>query len=202
MHSATTPFTLRPWKQGNRHERRSGWRGTSAEFGDITVTCPLPRNQPGIVISEVSGGSIPTASFESRGIHTDAAVLPTLNRATLRLGDALVHMTRNRWALTHRGRALHLKYGGDKYRLWAVNRRACVLSRAADDEDSGVTVTVKGSGRGKKRQMAVNVAGRAVAADIVLATLFAGIDRSTLTRRGTVRAAVSRTVGIYAESQY
>jgi hypothetical protein len=202
MHTTTAPFAMHAWKEGNRHERRSGWQGTSPEFGDIKVTCPLPRNNPEVVISEVRGGLVPTATFESRGIHTQAVILPTLNRATLRVGDAMVYMTRNRWGVTHRGRSLHLKYGGDRYRLWAINGREFVLSREADDEDPGVTLTVKQSGHGKRRQLSVSVRGRAVAADISLATLFAGVDRATLTRRGAVRAAFSRVFGLYAESQY
>jgi hypothetical protein len=162
----------------------------------------LNRARPEVVVAEVRGGSIPTATFESRGIHTEVLSRPTLNRITLRLGDAMVHTSRNRLALTHRGRALHMRYGGDRYRLWAVDRRRYVLMRQPDSEDPGVRITMTQSGRGRRRQIALTAAGRAVAADIALATLFTGVDRSVLTRRGTVRAFISRAFGLYAESQY
>ncbi|EHM27799.1 MULTISPECIES: hypothetical protein [Streptomyces] len=47
----------------------------------------------------------------------------------------------------------------------------------------------------------VRTAGRAVAADIVLVTLFAGVDRAPLTRSGAVRAALGRSTRLFAESQ-
>jgi hypothetical protein len=202
MHSAVTPFLLHHWKEGARREQLTGWRGTSPEFDDIKVTSPLNRTRSEVVVAEVRGGSIPTATFESRGIHTEVLTRPTLNRITLRLGDAMVHTSRNRFALTHRGRALHMRYGGDRYRLWAVNRRRYVLMRQPDSEDPGVRITMTQSGRGRRRQITLTAAGRAVAADIALATLFTGVDRSVLTRRGTVRAFISRAFGLYAESQY
>ncbi|MGX1505760.1 UNVERIFIED_CONTAM: hypothetical protein RKD43_004385 [Streptomyces graminofaciens] len=202
MHSAATPFVLHHWKEGGRREQRSGWRGTSPEFGDIKVTSPLNPSSSESVVAEVRGGSIPTATFESRGIHAEVLTRPTLNRMTLRLGDATVHTSRNRWAPTHRGRALHMRHGGDRYRLWAVNRRRYVLTRLPDSEDPGTRITVARSGRGRRRQITVTVTGRAVAADITLAALFTGVDRSVLTRRGTVRAFISRAFGLFAQTQY
>jgi hypothetical protein len=71
MHSAVTPFLLHHWKEGARREQLTGWRGTSPEFGDIKVTSPLNRTRSEVVVAEVRGGSIPTATFESRGIHTE-----------------------------------------------------------------------------------------------------------------------------------
>ncbi|MER6774444.1 hypothetical protein ACFVG1_19025 [Streptomyces bacillaris] len=203
MHSTTAPFTLESWKEGRTHERRAGFRGTVPGFGDIVLTAPLPRKTtPGSIVSEVRGPSIPTATFETRGVHTEAADLPTLNRSTLRVGDALVRLERNRFGVTHRARALHFRYGGDRYRLWAVNRKQFVLVREADDEDPGVSLTAKQSGIGTGRRLTVRTTGRAVAADIALVTLFAGVDRAPLTRGGAVRSALGRSTRLFAESQY
>lgn len=202
MHTTTAPFALHVWSEGQKYERRTGWQGTSQEFGEITVIHPHRGNAGHGLTSEVRGSLIPSASFSSRGFHAQVMSLPSLNGATLRLGDAMVYLTRNRWGLTHRGRSLHLKYGGDKYRLTAVNRKEYTLTRLPDPEDPGVTVRVKTSGIGKGKRLAVSVAGRAVGADIALAALFVGVDRATLTRRGAVRAAFSRAFGFYAESQY
>lgn len=152
--------------------------------------------------SDVRGSRVPSAAFSSRGFHAQVMTLPSLNCATLRLGDAVVYMTRNRWALTHRGRSPHLKYGGDRYRLTAVKRKEYTRTRAPDAEDPGVTIRVKQSGIGKSRRLTVSVAGRALGADITLAALFGGVDRATLTRRGAVRAGIARAFGFYAESQY
>lgn len=199
--ASTAPFTLAFWKEGRTHEQRAGYRGTAAEFGEIVLTAPLPRKYtPDRVVSEVRGPSVPTAVFETRGIHTEAADLPTLNRSVLRVGDAMVHLRRNRFGLTRRARALHFRYGGDHYRLRAVNRKQFVLVRLADDEDPGVSLTAKLSGIGG-RKLVVRTAGRAVAADIVLVTLFAGVDRAPLTRSGAVRAALGRSTRLFAESQ-
>ncbi|MBT2899039.1 hypothetical protein [Streptomyces sp. McG3] len=203
MHNTSTaPFTLAFWKEGRTHEQRAGYRGTAAEFGEIVLTAPLPRKYtPDRVVSEVRGPSVPTAVFETRGIHTEAAGLPTLNRSVLRVGDALVHLRRNRFGPTRRARALHFRYGGDHYRLRAVNRKQFVLTRRADDEDPGVSLTAKQSGLGGGRKLVVRATGRAVAADIVLVTLFAGVDRAPLTRSGAVRAALGRSTRLFAESQ-
>ncbi|MFE2555580.1 hypothetical protein ACFXGT_06010 [Streptomyces sp. NPDC059352] len=198
MHTTVTPFTLHPWREGKGYERRAGWRGASVEFGEITVEAPLRRTVPEVVMSELRGGLIPPASYETRGVHTEVIRLPTLNRATLRVGDAHVYVSRNRFGATARQRGLNLRYGGDRYRLWAVNRRSWVLAREADAEDPGVTVSV----RGKRRQLDVAVAGRAGAADLSLALIFAGVDRAALTRGGAVRAGFSRVTQLWAESQY
>ncbi|MFF1507075.1 hypothetical protein [Streptomyces sp. NPDC058326] len=197
MHSTVTPFALRPWREGKGYERRAGWRGASAEFGEITVEAPLRQTTPEVVISELRGGLVPGASYEARGIHTDLLRLPSLNRATLRVGDAVVHMTRNRFGATARQRGLSMRYGGDRYRLWAVNRRSWVLVREADAEDPGVTVSVSG----KRRRLDVTVKGRAGAADLSLALIFAGVDRAALTRGGAVRAGLSRVTELWAEAQ-
>lgn len=202
MHTTVTPFTLRRWREGKGYERKAGWRGASAEFGEITVEAPLRQTVQGLVVSELRGGLIPPASYETRGIHTDTIRLPTLNRATLRVGDALVSLTRNRIGATARQRALQLRYGGDHYRLWARDRRSWVMERAADAEDPGVTVSVRGAGRGSRRRFDVTVTGRAAAADLSLALIFAGVDRAALTRGGAVRAGLSRVSQLWAESQY
>ncbi|KQX49554.1 MULTISPECIES: hypothetical protein [unclassified Streptomyces] len=202
MHTAVSPFVLQPWQEGGRHDRRSGWRGVSREFGEITLTCPLPRTAPETVVSEARGGLIPVATFEARGMHTDGIRLPTLNRSTLRVGDRIVSVRRNRWGATAAQRALTLRYAGDHYRLAALDKRAYVLTREPDDEDPGLTVTVRASGRGRKRQLAVHVGGRAEGGDLALALVFAGVDRSALTRVGAVRAGVSRVTDLWADSQY
>ncbi|MGW6289795.1 hypothetical protein [Streptomyces sp. NPDC055107] len=82
-----------------------------------------------------------------------------------------------------------------------MNRKRFVLTRRADDEDPGASLTAKLSGLGGGRRPAVRATGRAVAADIVLVTLFAGVDRAPLTRSGAVRAALGRSTRLLAESQ-
>ncbi|MER5736128.1 MULTISPECIES: hypothetical protein [unclassified Streptomyces] len=199
MHTTVTPFTLRPWREGKGYGRRSGWRGTSAEFGEVTVEAPLRQTVPETIVSELRGGLLPEASYETRGVHTDLIRLPTLNRATLRLGGALVRMERNRFGVTARQRGLRLRYGGDDYRLWARGGRSWTLARRADAEDAGVRVTVRGAGRLGGRRLEVTVTGRALAADLALALVFAGVDRAALTRGGSVRAAFSRVTRLWAE---
>ncbi|MFI8963345.1 hypothetical protein ACIGO8_14675 [Streptomyces sp. NPDC053493] len=200
MHTTVTPFVLHAWKEGRRPAVRSGWRGVSPEFGEITLTCPLTRTAHQAVVSEARGGLIPTATFESRGIHAENLRLPTLNRATLRVGDRLVRMTRNRWGATLEQRAVMLGHAGDRYRLAAVDGRGYVLTRAADDEDPGVTVRVRESGRGAGRHLSVHVTGRAEGGDMALALIFAGVDRSALTRVGAVRSGVRRAVELWADA--
>ncbi|MFD8015067.1 hypothetical protein [Streptomyces sp. NPDC058955] len=203
MHTDVTPFELHRWKEGGRYDHRAGFRGVSPEFGEIVLTAPLPRsNQEAAVVSELRGGLLPTASFEARGIHTDVVKLPTLNRSTLRVGDRVVPMSRNRAGFTLDQRALHLRFAGDDYRLSALDKTGYVLSRLPDDEDPGVTVTVRETGRGKKHRLTVRVAGRAEGGDLSLALIFAGVDRSALTRLGAVKAGVSRVTHLFAESQY
>ncbi|MFD4175689.1 hypothetical protein [Streptomyces anulatus] len=107
----------------------------------------------------------------------------------------------DRFGLTRRARALHFRHGGDHYLLRAVNRKQFVLVRRADDEDPGVSLTAKLSGIGGGKRLVVRAVGRAVAADIVLVTLFAGVDRAPLTRSGAVRAALGRSTRLFAESQ-
>ncbi|MEV6330314.1 hypothetical protein [Streptomyces sp. NPDC051909] len=203
MHTTVTPFTLAPWKEGRRPDVRSGWRGTSPEFGEIVLTCPLPRVVPESVVSEARGGLLPVTTFESRGIHVENLRLPTLNRATLRVGDRHVYLARNRIGATLVQRALQLRHAGDAYRLAALDRRGYTLTRAADDEDPGVTVTVRESGRGKGARLAVRAeGGRAEAADLALALIFAGVDRSALTRVGAVKAGARRVAELWAEASY
>lgn len=92
-------------------------------------------------------------------------------------------------------------YLGDAYRLTAINRRAYKLSRQPDAEDPGVVITVRQSGLGRGRKVTVQAAGRVLPADVSLAALFSGVDRSVLTRRGAVRAGFSRIFNFWAESQ-
>ncbi|WP_412076940.1 hypothetical protein ACLF6K_17725 [Streptomyces xanthophaeus] len=200
MHTQSTPFALSTWQGGEKGQlRRTGWQGKSAEWGEITVAS-LPHAHDNVRATEVTGGQIPRAVFESRGIQVMVTERPTLNGPTLRVGDAMVYLKRNRWGATHRGRALHMKYAGDRYRLWAVNRREYVLMREADNQDRGVTVKVKEAGIGKWKRIEVSVTGRAVGADITLALVFAGVDRSVLTKRGAVRAGISRVFHVAADS--
>ncbi|WP_369145238.1 hypothetical protein [Streptomyces sp. R44] len=202
MHLHVTPFDLRAWKAGNRHDHRAGWQGVSPEFGEITLTCPLPRTSPGSLVSEVRGGLLPTASFEARGAHVEGMRLPGLNRSTLRVGDRVVYVTRNRFGATLEQRALEMRYAGDRFRLAALDRRGYVLTRAADGEDPGVRITVRETGRGKGRRLSVRVDGRAEGGDLALGLVFAGVDRSALTRTGAVRAGLSRATHFWTESQY
>lgn len=202
MHTTISPFTLAAWKEKQPHGRtRSGWQGTSPELGDIRVVYP-GRETSNALVTEVRGGLVPSATFETRGVHTEVVSLPTLNRATLRVGDALVRMERNRWAPGHRGRSLRMTYLGDSYRLTAIDRKAYELSRQRDSEDPGAVVAVRQSGRGSGRKVTVRATGRVLPADVALAVLFAGVDRSVLTRRGAVRAGMSRIVNFWAEYQY
>jgi hypothetical protein len=202
MHTTISPFALAYWKERQPVGlKKFGWQGTSAEFGDIRVVYPAGKYMPNVMVTEVRGGLIPTAVFETRGVHTEVVSMPTINRSKLRVGDGLVRMDRNRWAPTHRGRSLHMTCLGDAYRLTAINRRAYTLSRQADSEDPGSVVTVRQSGLGSGRKMTVRAAGRVLPVDVTLAVLFTGVDRSVLTRRGAVRAAISRTFNFWAESQ-
>ncbi|MEU3184777.1 hypothetical protein ABZ707_11310 [Streptomyces sp. NPDC006923] len=201
MHTTVVSFTLHRGKERPKGEPEYHvWQGTSQEFGEIRVRYPVPPHMPQARMADVRGGFLPTATFESRGVHMDELTKPTLNGATLRVGDAVVYMKRNRWAVTNRGRALHLKYLGDRYRLRAINRKDYTLTREPDAQDPGVVVIVKQSGIGRRRQLSVSVQGRALPADIALATLFAGVDRSVLTRRGAVRAGLARVFHVAAES--
>ncbi|MFD5148861.1 hypothetical protein [Streptomyces sp. NPDC058401] len=200
MHVQTTPFTLGTWRSHGTNElAREGWRGESPEWGEITVAS-LHGADGGAGATEVTGPRIPRVVFRSRGIRPLGTERPSLNEATLRVGGATVALERNRWAATHRGRALRMRYLGDQYRLWAVDRRQYVLMREADNEDRGVTFRVKESGIGKWKRIEVSVTGRALEADVALAVLFAGVDRSVLTRRGAVRAAVRKTFLIAADA--
>lgn len=104
MHTTISPSTLAYWKEKQPAGRtKFGWQGNSPELGDIRVVYPAGRHVPNAIVTAVHGGLIPTATFETRGVHTDVVSMPTLNRATLRVGDGLVRMSRNRWAQTHRG---------------------------------------------------------------------------------------------------
>ncbi|MFJ9055714.1 hypothetical protein [Streptomyces sp. NPDC102409] len=202
MHTTISPFTLTRWQEKRpAGVTKTGWRGTSAELGDIQVVYPAGRDARDAVATEVRGGLIPTAVFETRGPHVEVASMPTLNGSTLRVGDGLVRMSRNRWAPTHRGRSLRMTYLGDTYRLRAINRRTYELSRRPDSEDPGSVITVRLSGLGSGRRVTVRAAGRVLPADVCLAVLFSGVDRSVLTRRGAVRAGLSRALGFWAESQ-
>ncbi|MGI5482394.1 hypothetical protein [Streptomyces lavendofoliae] len=203
MHTTISPFTLTHWRERTKGERTQwGWQGTSPEFGDIRVVHPAGPYVRERIVAQVSGGLIPTASFEARGLHTEGMTRPSLNRAVLRLGDAHVRMSRNRWGLTHRGRSLHMTCLGDAYRLTALDRGSYTLSRAADAEDPGVVITVRQSGWGRNKRVSVRAEGRVLHADIALAALFCGVDRSVLTRRGAVRAGFARVFDLWAESQY
>ncbi|MDT9684736.1 hypothetical protein RND61_22145 [Streptomyces sp. TRM76323] len=203
MHTTITPFTLAYEKRREPGGRpQYGWRGTSPEFGDVHVVWPALPHASGVIVTEAGGGGIPTARFETRGLLSDLVAMPTLNRATCRVDGRLAAMDRHRWAVTHRGRSLRLRYLGDDYRLTALTKRAYRLARLADDEDPGVVVTVRQSGIGGGRRLTVEAAGRVLPADLALAALFAGVDRSVLTRRGAVRAGFKRMFSFWAEATY
>ncbi|GGQ03276.1 hypothetical protein [Streptomyces roseolilacinus] len=204
MHTTLTPFALVHWKSERTpgEPRQSGWIGTSPEFGDVRVVWPALPHASNAVVAEVSGGGLPTARFETRGLLSDLVSQPTLNQATCRVDGRFVAMERNRWALTHRGRALRMRYLGDDYRLTALGKRAYRLERLPDDEDPGVVVTAHQTGIGGGRRVTLRAAGRVLPADLALAALFAGVDRSVLTRRGAVRAGFKRMFSFWAETTY
>jgi len=199
VHTTVTPFTLHRRREGKGPGRTDGWRGVSPEFGEITLDCPLPRTLPEVVVSRLYGGLLPPVSFESRGIHAENLALPTLNRCTLRVGDRLVSLTRNRLGATPLQRSLTLRHAGDTYKLLALDKRGYRLSRAADAEDPGMRITVRESGRGKGRILTVRAEGRAEGADLALALIFAGVDRSALTHFGAVKAGVRRAFDLWGE---
>ncbi|MEU3772125.1 hypothetical protein AB0F11_02710 [Streptomyces sp. NPDC032472] len=200
MH-ATRPITLHAWQQGENYERRTGWHGSSPEFGDITVLFPRATHSSRTLMSEVRGTVIPSASYSSTGLHSQVMSLPGLNGARLEVGDRSVRIRRNRWGLTRRGRSLRMEHAQDAYRLTAISRRQYMLTRERDAEDPGVTITVKQTGIGKGKRLTVSVTGDAQGADITLAVLFGAVDRAPLTRGGAVRASLSRSFAFYAESQ-
>ncbi|MCP9958711.1 MULTISPECIES: hypothetical protein [Streptomyces] len=204
MHTTITPFTLARWKSEKAPgvPRQFGWVGTSPEFGEVRVVWPALPHTPDVIATEASGGGLPTARFETRGLLSELVSKPTLNRATFRVDGRLVAMDRHRWALTHRGRSLRMRYLGDDYRLTALGKRAYRLSRLPDDEDPGVVVTAHQTGVGNGRRVALRATGRVLPADLALAVLFAGVDRSVLTRRGAVRAGFKRMFSFWAEATY
>ncbi|WP_405795669.1 hypothetical protein [Streptomyces sp. NBC_01506] len=199
MHTTLSPFTLAFWKEKQPVGlTKRGWQGTSAEFGDIRVVYPAgPDRRDDAIVTAVEGALIPTATFETRGIHTEVVFMPTLNGATLRVGDEVVRLSRNRWAPTHRGRSLRMTYLGDAYRLTAINRWAFTVSRRPGAGDPGVVVTVRQSGRGKGRKATLQAAGRVLPVDVCLAALFCGVNRSVLTKFGAVRAGFSRIINFW-----
>ncbi|MCQ0023020.1 hypothetical protein M4914_08710 [Streptomyces somaliensis DSM 40738] len=203
MHTTISPFTFAHEKRREPGGRpQYGWRGASPEFGEIRVVWPALPHVSGAIVTEAGGDNIPTATFETRGLLSDLVSMPTLNRATCRVGGRLVGLDRRRWALTRRGRSLRLRHLGDDYRLTAVGKHAYRLTRLADDEDPGVAVTVRRSGIAGGRRLTVRATGRVLPADLALAVLFAGVDRSVLTRRGAVRAGFKRVFGFWAEATY
>ncbi|MEU2185039.1 hypothetical protein [Streptomyces thermolilacinus] len=204
MHTTITPFALTHWKSERTQGelRQFGWTGTSPEFGEVRVVWPALPKAPNVVVTEVSGPGLPTARFETRGLLSELVSKPTLNRATCRVDGRFVAMERHRWAVTHRGRALRMRYLGDDYRLTALGKRAYRLERLRDDEDPGVVVTAHQMGIGNGRRVTLRAAGRVLPADLALAALFAGVDRSVLTRRGAVRAGIKRMFSFWAETTY
>lgn len=202
MHTTISPFTLVRWKEKQPDGViKRGWHGTSPEFGDLRSAYPAERNAPHSMSAEARGGQIPVARFETRGFHTDLALNPTLNGATLRVGDAPVTMERNRWAPTRRWRSLRMTYAGDSYRLTALGRRAYQLSRQADSEDPGVLITVRQSSMVGGRKLTVRATGRVLAADVSLALVFAEVDRAVLTWGGAMRAGFSRIFLFWGDTQ-
>ncbi|MEU7279305.1 hypothetical protein AB0A69_11085 [Streptomyces sp. NPDC045431] len=202
MHTTLTPFTLTFWK-GERSRGKPllrAWQGTSPEYGDMRVLWPAPPYVDSLITTQVSGGLIPTATLETRGIHAELVGMPTLNRATARVGDGLVSLSRNRFAMTKRGRSLRMTYLGDHYRLTAIDRKAYTLARTPNADDPGVVLTVRQSGLGKGKKVSVQANGRVLPADLALAVLFAGVDRAVLTRGGAVRAGIARMSMFWAET--
>ncbi|MEU3820859.1 hypothetical protein AB0E74_14720 [Streptomyces sp. NPDC030392] len=203
MHTTITPFTLTAWKKerapGGRR-RQFGWIGISPEFGEIHVVWPALPHIDSVLVTEVRGGAIPAATFEVRGLHVELLPMPSLNRATLRVDDTPVPMRRNRWGYTRRGRSLRLTYQGATYRLTAINRHAYTLTREPADGTPGAVITARQSGRGKNKKITVHADGLVQPADLSMATLFAGVERAVLTKRGAVRAACTRMFDFWTET--
>ncbi|GAA2230632.1 hypothetical protein GCM10010232_16210 [Streptomyces amakusaensis] len=199
--TATTPFRLNSFRDPHPSYRVGfeGWRGTSPELGEISVTYPF-RDGEEEIRSIVRGERIPTVLYDVKGLHVAAGLLmPTLNRGTLRVGEDEVAMSRNRLGVTEQSRALHLTHGEDKYRLWAISRLHYALAREASEGRPGVTVQVEQSGKHGMRAMksgrlhlAFTIEGIAEPTDIALAAMFSGVDRSNLTTGGSARALFTR----------
>ncbi|GAA2230638.1 hypothetical protein GCM10010232_16220 [Streptomyces amakusaensis] len=198
MHTETT-FRMDSHRTHNGSQRPDflGWRGTSPEFGEITVAYPFMTGEYEIRAT-VRGDKVPTVLFDVKGFHVPGLLMPTLNRGTLRVGEREVVMSRNRLGVTRQGRALHLTHGEDQYKLWAISRKHYALARKPSGARPGVTVKVKQSGIGGRRHLSgglyltVTVEGRAEPTDIALAAMFSGVDRSNLTRGGAFRSIFSR----------
>ncbi|GGZ39451.1 hypothetical protein GCM10010387_37090 [Streptomyces inusitatus] len=197
---ATKPFRLNSFRGAPSYPSGfEGWRGTSPELGDVSVTYPF---RPGEyeLSSIVQGEGIPTVRYHTKGLHVVSGLfMPTLNRGTLRVGEDEVTMSRNRLGVTEQSRALHLTHGGDEYRLWAISRLHYALARKPSGERPGVTVQVEQSGKHGMRAMksgrmhlSFTIEGCAEPTDIALAVMFSGVDRSTLTAGGSVRAMFAR----------
>ncbi|MER5771760.1 hypothetical protein [Streptomyces sp. NPDC001985] len=201
MQTVTTPFRLNCFRNDPFEQRAGfeGWRGTSPELGEISVTYPFMSGEDEMR-SIVRGERIPTVLYDTKGMHVSAGLrMPTLNRGVLRVGEREVAMSRNRLGVTDQGRALHLTHGEDEYRLWAVSDLRYALARKASGERPAVTVRVEQSGKAGVRAMksgrltlAFTVEGPAEPTDIALAAMFAGVDRANLTPGGSVRALFAR----------
>ncbi|MFF8957383.1 hypothetical protein [Streptomyces sp. NPDC014894] len=201
MQTATTPFRLTSFrdKHPSYTDGYEGWRGTSPELGEISVTYPFRPGEERMY-SLVEGEGIPTVRYDTKGLHVSAGLgMPTLNRGTLRVGDEEVAMSRNRLGVTEQSRALHLTRGEDEYRLWAITGLHYALARQPAGGRPGVTVRVEHSGkfgiramRDGRLHLAFAIEGVAEPADIALAAMFSGVDRSNLTPGGSVRAMFAR----------
>ncbi|GGZ39456.1 hypothetical protein GCM10010387_37100 [Streptomyces inusitatus] len=201
MQTVTKPFRLNSFR--NRHPEHvagfEGWRGTSPELGEISVTYPFRTGEEEIR-SIVRGEKVPTVLYDTKGLHVAAGLLmPTLNRGTLRVGEDEVTMSRNRLGVTEQSRALHLTHGEDKYRLWAISRLHYALAREPSEGRPGVAIQVEQSGKSTLRAMksgrlhlAFTIEGLAEPTDIALAAMFSGVDRANLTTGGSIRALFTR----------
>ncbi|MFJ2174683.1 hypothetical protein ACIOHE_17525 [Streptomyces sp. NPDC087851] len=179
-----TTFKLDPWetRNGARATHQFGWRGESADFGEVVVTYPVARQNLSVLIG-AKGDRIPETWFEGFGEGKS----PSLSLMKLRVGTSPLPVKRRGWALTKRGRALRFGHDGKKYTCTASGRgKGYVVSR----DDVRIKVAQKGSG--SRKHVTVDVDGPAEPVDISLAILFSGANRANLTLVGAARSAVAR----------
>ncbi|MFE4060146.1 hypothetical protein ACFXP3_28270 [Streptomyces sp. NPDC059096] len=179
-----TTFKLDPWetRNGARATHQFGWRGESANFGEVVVTYPVARQNLTVLIG-AKGDRIPDTWFEGFGEGKS----PSLSLMKLRVGTSQLSVRRRSWALTKRGRSLRFTHEGRKYTCTASGRgKGYVVSR---DE---VRVKVIQRGSGSRKHVTVDVDGPAEPVDISLAVLFSGTNRANLTLGGAIRSAVAR----------
>ncbi|MEV3870488.1 hypothetical protein [Streptomyces sp. NPDC049906] len=206
MQFATTAFQMDYYHHKVPDAAFPGWRGSSPELGDVWVSYPYQLG-PEAIRSVVRGENIPTVLYDAKGAHvTSVMSMPTLNFGTLKVGEEEVAMSRNRLGLSQRGRALHMTYRTDTYMLWAIDTNYYAFARKPSGERTGVTIEVRQhAGKGRLPLMrnqcrTVTIDGHAEPTDLALAVMFSGVDCSTLTPGGAVKALFARGRDLIVEN--